>query len=43
MSDLGSMPRSVLENILGVLGGILKAYLGAYSQGDWDCAMECNW
>ena len=42
MSVLGSMPGSVLENILGVLGSVLRAELGAYSQVGWECVIECN-
>jgi len=41
-SVLGSMPGCVLENILGGLGRVLRAYLGAYSQVGWECVIECN-
>jgi len=26
-----------------VLESVLRAYLGAYSQAGWECAIECNW
>jgi len=35
---------SVLESVLGsVIESVLRAYLGAYSQADWEWAIECNW
>ena len=38
VSVLGSMPMSVLENILGgVLGTILAVYLGPSSELSWEC------
>jgi len=40
---LGSMPGCVFENILGVLGSVLRADLGAYSQVGWECVIEYNW
>jgi len=43
VSVLGSMPGCILENILGVLGSVLRAYLGAYSQAGWEFVIECNW
>jgi len=42
-SVLGGMPGTVLENILGVLGSVLRADLGAYSQVGRECVIECNW
>jgi len=39
----GSMPGSVLENILGVLGSVLRAYLGVHSQVGWESVIDCNW
>jgi hypothetical protein len=26
-----------------VLESVLRAYLGAYSQAGWECAIECDW
>ena len=26
-----------------VLGSVLRAYLGAWSQVGWECAIECHW
>jgi len=35
---------SVLESMLGsVIENVLRAYLGAYSQADWERVIECNW
>ena len=36
--------ESVHENMLGsVLEHVLKAVLRAYSQADWEHAIQCNW
>jgi hypothetical protein len=35
-SVLESMPRSVLENVLGVLGSVLGVYWGASSELIWE-------
>ena len=48
VKSAGSVPSSaigsVLESVLGsVLESILRAYMGAYSQVGWECAIECNW
>ena len=35
---------SVLESVPGsVLQSVLRAYLGAYGQPGWECAIECDW
>ena len=40
---LGAYSEVVLGNVLaGVLGSLLRAYLEAYSQAGWDCAIEHN-
>jgi len=35
--------ESTWEWLGGVLGSVLRAYLGAYSQAGWECAIECSW
>jgi hypothetical protein len=36
-SGIGSVPESVLGS---VIESVLRAYLGAYSQAGWECAIE---
>jgi hypothetical protein len=39
----GSVSASAIGSILAsVLESFLRAGLGAYSQTDWECAIECN-
>jgi hypothetical protein len=42
--DFGSMPRSVLENVLGGgLGSILTPYMIELGEEGWECAIESDW
>ena len=47
VEQAGSVPSSAIgsvsESVIGsMLESILSAYLGAYSQAGWECAIECN-
>ena len=40
---MGAYSECTWEHLESVLGSVLRASLGAYSQAGWECVIECNW